>query len=41
MTFDWFFITFGIPAITLMIAYAAVLANERAARRLDHRPPGE
>jgi hypothetical protein len=41
MTFDWVFITFGIPAITLAIAYAAVFANERAVRRLDHRPPGE
>ncbi|WP_342106690.1 hypothetical protein [Methylobacterium sp. SI9] len=40
MNYDWFFITFGIPALTLMIAYAAVRANERAARRLD-RPAGE
>ncbi|GJD36223.1 hypothetical protein [Methylobacterium aerolatum] len=41
MTFDWFLVTFGIPAITLAIACAAVLANERDARRRDHRQPGE
>ena len=28
------------PAVVLTVAYLAVLANERAARRLD-RPPGE
>ena len=40
MNYDWLFITFGIPAITLAMAYAAVRANELSARRLDH-PPGE
>lgn len=40
MTADWLFITFGIPAIAIVIAYIAMRANERAARRLD-RPPGE
>jgi hypothetical protein len=38
MTFDQLFVIFGIPAITLVVAYAAVLANERAARRLDQHP---
>jgi hypothetical protein len=41
MTGNWLFFTFGIPAVTLIVAYAAVLANERAARRLDQAPPGE
>ena len=40
MNYDWLFVTFGIPAITLAIAYAAVRANERAARHLDP-PAGE
>ncbi|SEH29531.1 hypothetical protein SAMN02799636_00790 [Methylobacterium sp. 275MFSha3.1] len=40
MNYDWIFVAFGIPAITLAIAYAAVRANERAARRLDP-PAGE
>lgn len=40
MNTDWLFITFGIPAIAIAIAYAAMRANERAARRLDS-PPGE
>lgn len=40
MNYDWLFGTFGIPAITLAIAYAAVRANERAARLLDP-PAGE
>jgi hypothetical protein len=40
VNYDWLFITFGIPAITLIIASAAVRANERAARRLDP-PAGE
>lgn len=40
VNYDWLFVTFGIPAITLVIAYAAVRANERAARRLDP-PAGE
>jgi hypothetical protein len=37
MTFDWRFVTFEIPAITPMVAHAAVLASERIACRLDHR----
>ncbi|MBP1179515.1 hypothetical protein [Methylobacterium sp. PvR107] len=37
MNYDWLFVTFGIPANTVVIAYAAVRANHRAARRLD--PP--
>lgn len=41
MTFDRYSVTFGIPAITSIIAYAAVLSHEWAARRLDHRQPGE
>ena len=40
VNYDWIFVTFGIPAITLAIAYAAVRANERAAQRLDP-PAGE
>ncbi|WP_279599455.1 hypothetical protein [Methylobacterium sp. E-065] len=40
MNFGWLFVTFGIPAITLVIAYAAMRANERAARHLDP-PAGE
>ncbi|WP_279594275.1 hypothetical protein [Methylobacterium sp. J-030] len=40
MNYDWLFVTFGFPAITLAIAYTAVRANERAARRLDP-PAGE
>lgn len=37
MNYVWLFVTFGIPALTLVFAYAAVRGNERAARRLD--PP--
>lgn len=40
MNYDWRFVTFGIPATTSVLAYAAVRANERAARRLDP-PAGE
>ncbi len=32
------FVTFVIPAVVLAVAYAAVLANERAARRHDGQP---
>lgn len=41
MTFDRYSVTSGIPAITSIIANAAVLSHEWAARRLDHSQPGE
>ena len=34
------FVTFVLPVVVVTVAYLAVLANERAAKRLD-RPPGE
>jgi hypothetical protein len=40
VNYDWFFVTFGIPAITLVMAYAAVRANECAVQRLGP-PAGE
>lgn len=35
------FVTFVIPAFVLGAAYLAVLAHERAGRRLDSKPPAE
>ncbi len=35
------FVTFVIPAFVLTVAYLAMLANERAGKRLDRKPPGE
>ncbi|MGT2485199.1 hypothetical protein ACU4GA_02360 [Methylobacterium oryzae CBMB20] len=40
MNYDWIFVTFGIPAITLAIAYAAVRANE-ARCAAPRSPAGE
>ena len=35
------FVTFGIPAIALALAYAAMRANEWAIRRSERTPPAE
>ncbi len=40
MSADQIFVTFGIPAIVLAVAYAAVRANEWAVRR-GQQHPGE
>lgn len=41
MNFGEIFVTFVIPAVVLAGAYAAMRLNEREAKRLDRKHPGE